>query len=443
MAKFLFTSLPIEGHSASPLSIMAQLTSASHEVQWLAGIRYAERAARVGAHHVPLHLSTDFSLYDDVFDVQPELRELSGITMLKAGFRELFLGQTANQVAEIEQVLESFPADVIVSSGPQFGPVIVAERTGIPLALVGDGPFGTMNVDTPPFGPGLRPWGSPIGRVRNRLLNAVVRRVFADVQQTWVDVRTAHAMPGPHTWAFDAMQTGDLILHGCVPGFEYRREFPRSLRFVGAHRPLPPATWQEPAWWRELDGSRPVVHLTQGTLRADPAELVVPVIEALADDDVLVVVTTGAIDPSLLGDLPANVRVAPFIPYEALLDKASVFVTNGGYIGTNLALHHGVPVVQVGATEEKAEIGARVGGLGLGVAFKKLPSRTRLRAAIHRALDDETLRSRVARVAADYRRHDAPAESAALLVELAGRGGSSRTPTAHTVSGGRDRSPSG
>ncbi len=133
------------------------------------------------------------------------------------------------------------------------------------------------------------------------------------------------------------------------------------------------------------------------------------------------VVTTGGIDPATLGDLPANVRTAPFVPYELLLAKASAFVTNGGYIGTNLALHHGVPIVQVGDTEEKAEIGARVKHFGVGAAFKKTPSAPRLRKAVRDVLDNAALRNRVARLALEYRRHDAPAESAQLLVDLAAR----------------------
>ena len=131
------------------------------------------------------------------------------------------------------------------------------------------------------------------------------------------------------------------------------------------------------------------------------------------------VVTTGGIDPTTLGELPANVRTAPFVPYEQLLAKASAFVTNGGYIGTNLALHHGVPVVQVGDTEEKAEIGARIRHFGVGAAFKKTPSLSRLRKAVRYVLDDAAVRNRVARLAVEYRRHDAPTESAQLLAEVA------------------------
>lgn len=428
MARFLFTSVPVEGHTASPLAIMAALTASGHEVTWLAGARHADRARRVGVTHVPVHLSTDFSLYDDVFDVRPDLRHLEGIPQLKATFREVFLGDAGPQVHELEQILSTFPADVIVSSGPQFGPALLAERTGIPHAVIGDGPFAVLDRHTPPFGPGLRPWPGPIGRARNRVLNGAVRRMFADVQRTWIDVRRAHGLDAPDPWVFDAMAAGDLVLQGCVHAFEYRRPFPPSVHFIGALRPLQPDDWQAPEWWPDLDGWRPVVHVTQGTIRVDPAELIRPVIDALAGEHVLVVVTTGPIDPADLGPLPANVRTSPFIPYERLLERASLFVTNGGYIGTNLALHHGVPVLQIGDTEEKAEIGARVAHLGLGRAFRKLPSRPRLRSAIREILDDDALHDRVSRASADYRAHDAPTEAAALLVDLA----RNRTPVDRT-----------
>jgi len=419
MARFLFTSVPVEGHSASPLAIMARLVDDGHEVAWLAGARYAANAAAVGVPHVPVSVSTDYSLYDDPFDVVPELRRLRGVAFLKAVFRDVFLADAGPQVVELERLLHSFDADVLVSAGPQFGPALVAERTGIPLATIGDGPFATMNDAAPPFGPGLRPWPGAVGRARNRMLNAAVRRRFGDVHARWDEVRAEHGLGASPRWVFDAMVGGDLVLQGCVASFEYDQPLPASVRFVGAHRPIPPAGWDPPEWWGDLDSGRPVVHVTQGTVRADPNELVIPTMRALAGENVLVVVTAAGIDPGRLGDIPGNVRVAAFIPYERLLAKASAFVTNGGYIGTNLALHHGVPVVQVGATEEKAETGARIEHFRLGRAYRRTPSRGRLRRAVRYVLDDGAVRDRVAWLAKEYRRHDAPAESAALLVELA------------------------
>jgi hypothetical protein len=90
-----------------------------------------------------------------------------------------------------------------------------------------------------------------------------------------------------------------------------------------------------PAWWGDLDSGRPVVHVTQGTVtNRDYNDLIRPTIDGLAHDDVLVVVSTGGRPAdTLTGPPPANVRVSSYLPYDELLPKTSVLVTNGGYGG--------------------------------------------------------------------------------------------------------------
>ena len=102
-----------------------------------------------------------------------------------------------------------------------------------------------------------------------------------------------------------------------------------------------------------------MVLASQGSIRPDVTELLVPTVRALAEENVLVVVTTGQADPDELtrhfgGELPANVRVTRFVPYDLALSHARAFVTNGGYTGVTLALANGVPLVQAGTTEERS-----------------------------------------------------------------------------------------
>lgn len=67
-----------------------------------------------------------------------------------------------------------------------------------------------------------------------------------------------------------------------------------------------------------------MVLVSQGSLRPDVTELLVPTVRGLAGEDVLVVVTTGAaavndLESAMGGELPANVRAARFVPYNLLL----------------------------------------------------------------------------------------------------------------------------
>lgn len=68
--------------------------------------------------------------------------------------------------------------------------------------------------------------------------------------------------------------------------------------------------------------------------------------------------------------MPANVRVSSYLPYDELLPKTSVLVTNGGYGGVQFALRHGVPLVVAGQSEEKVEVCARVAWSGVGINLR-------------------------------------------------------------------------
>ncbi|MDN5803463.1 MAG: hypothetical protein L0H26_02580, partial [Microlunatus sp.] len=143
-----------------------------------------------------------------------------------------------------------------------------------------------------------------------------------------------------------------------------------------------------------------------------------------AGQGVQVVVTTGAAEVSQLrramgGTLPEWVRAARWIPYDLVLGHVDAFVTNGGYTGVTLALAHGVPMVQVGSSEEKAEIGARIAWSGTGVRLRWRATPHRMRTAVHRVLTDRWIHAQAARVQRAMTGHDAAGESADLLTTLA------------------------
>jgi UDP:flavonoid glycosyltransferase YjiC (YdhE family) len=131
------------------------------------------------------------------------------------------------------------------------------------------------------------------------------------------------------------------------------------------------------------------VHVTQGTVaNTDYEQLIAPTLRALADDDVLVVVSTGGRPLDSLPALPPNARAAAFLPYDELLPRTAVYVTNGGYGGVQYALRHGVPIVATGGKEDKPEVGARVAWSGVGRRIRsEKPSSAALRTAIHDVLN--------------------------------------------------------
>jgi UDP:flavonoid glycosyltransferase YjiC (YdhE family) len=150
-----------------------------------------------------------------------------------------------------------------------------------------------------------------------------------------------------------------VIAHG-VPELEYPRgDLPPQVHVAGQLAP-PPSGRPAPDWWPELLADpRPVVHVTQGTYDVDPQDLLLPALSGLADLDVQVAAATGG--ASLPADrLPAGARQAAFLPYDRLLPRTSVVVSNGGWGGVLASLAAGVPLVLAGGTLDKPEISRRV-----------------------------------------------------------------------------------
>ena len=206
------------------------------------------------------------------------------------------------------------------------------------------------------------------------------------------------------------MTVPDVFAALSVAGFDFpRSDLPANVRYVGLLSPRASSDWAAPAWWEELDTNRPVVAVTQGTSNnSNLGDLVEPTLRALADHDVLVVAATGREDGAIRGPIPDNARVTSFIPFNELLPRCSLLITNGGYGGTQQALAAGIPVVVAGLGEDKPMTAARVAfhrlGMDLGTDTPEVPQ---IREAVSQVLNSSEIADRVSRIAREYQAHDA------------------------------------
>ncbi|RIJ51707.1 glycosyl transferase, partial [Clavibacter lycopersici] len=243
------------------------------------------------------------------------------------------------------------------------------------------------------------------------------------------------------TDTFDfAYRCFDALFQLGVAELEYpRRELPATVRFVGPLRDAvgcvdDPAL---PDWWSDLDGDRAVVHVTQGTIdNVDLGRLIAPTLRALADEDVLVVACTGGrpvseVERALGTALPANARVAEFLPYDLLLPLCSAVVTNGGFGGVQRVLAHGLPLVVAGSTEDKPEVAARVAWAGCGRDLRTgTPRPDAIRRAVHDVLTTPSYGARSRELSAAIAALPDPVDviAAGLADAVAGRTGPSVAP---------------
>ena len=206
-----------------------------------------------------------------------------------------------------------------------------------------------------------------------------------------------------------------------VPSFEFPRDIPPSVHFVGT-LPIIPNQAPLPSWAHELDGSRKVVLVTQGTVaNHNFGLLIAPTLAALANEpDLLVVATAGGrpID-AIPGPIPGNARLASYLPFEWVLPKVDVFVTNGGYGSVNQAMSFGIPLVTAGLTEDKADVNARVAWSGVGIDLAtNEPTPQALREAIRTVLDKPNYRSRASLMADEFAGIDTRSEILRIVSQV-------------------------
>ena len=429
MARYLLASSPIHGHVAPMTNIAAALVRAGHRVRFLTGEHFREPIEAVGAQHVALPAAADYDARD-LDAAFPGRTERSGLRKLTFDVRYTFVEPMRAQAEALWAMLDAEPVDAILAELAFLGvlPLLVDPRPRPAVICVGITPLTLFSRDTAPFGLGLPPSSSAAGRVRNRLLNLLVRRAIFGPNQRRLN-RTLREMGLTDSPAFflDWPRLADRLLQLTVPGFEYpRSDLPAQVRFVGTP-PAPAATrgGTPPPWWDELvavrRSGRPVIHVTQGTVdTSDLNRLIGPTLRALADKDVFVVVTTGGPDPAQIpGGLPANARAATFVPYADLLPHIDVAVSNGGYGGTQLMLTHGIPLVVAGDTEDKPEVTGRVAASGAGINLRTgTPTAPALAAAVETVLREPTYRERARALAAEYARHDTEALIHAELADI-------------------------
>ncbi|MEM7028722.1 MAG: glycosyltransferase [Chloroflexota bacterium] len=434
--RILIGTTPLPGH-VNPFTTLAKaLLGAGHEVLWYTGHSFADQVTALGATFLPFDqaLEYDTQALNTIF---PKRRQYQGLDHIKFDLRKIFIDNLEGQTVDLLALCRDHQPDVVLSDTGLLGAIATCSHLQLPLAICNVTALMVSDPTIAPFGFGRLPNNSYLGRLQNRFLYWFCETfVLADIHQAVNEILTALRMSPLNYALFDVpIYMPDLFLQPTTPRFEYpRSNLPNACHFIGPIFPTFPSPFDPPAWWPELTTNRPVVLVTQGTMTTEPQQLILPTIQALANEDVLVIVTTANRAVSELGPLPSNVRAEPFIPYNRLLPQLDLIVTNGGYGTVQMALAHGVPLVVAGKTEEKAEIGARVTWAEVGLDLKtNYPKPRQIRRAVSHILNAPKYKRNAQYVACDMAGYDAPQQTVALIEQLVNHRASTPISESHIV----------
>jgi MGT family glycosyltransferase len=422
--KILIASTPATGHLNPLLAIARILIAERHEITCLTGSTLRGRVESSGAKFRPLPPDADFDP-NDAFARIPDLKTIPpGPEWLRVAVERLFVDNVRPQHDGLQDALHDFPADIIIGDDMFFGvlPMLLGPRAKRPpVILCGTSFLHWRRQDGAPHFLGLLPARTEAERARYAVIAREYDRTVDQPVARRLNPILRELGVGPLSIPlFDSVvELADAYMQLTIPSFEFPRDvMPPSVHFIGTP-PLIPNQAPLPPWSHELDGSRKVVLVTQGTVANHNFDLLIaPTLRALANEpDVLVVATAGGRPVEAIpGPFPSNARLASYLPFEWLLPKVDVFVTNGGYGSVNQAMSFGIPLVTAGLTEDKAGVNARVAWSGVGIDLAtNEPTPEALRGAVRTVLDQPGYRLRASQMAAEYAEIDTRSEILGIL----------------------------
>lgn len=424
--KIIVTAAPLIGHLNPLLAAGRILAEMGHEVVGYAPSVLRRNVEANGLRFRPYPPEADVDT-SDVERFFPDHRTLTpGFPARRRAWERMFVERMDAEYRGLRDLLRQFPADVILAESMTFStlPMLMGPRSDRPAIVhVGATFLQLSRDDGAPMFSGLPPAGTTGERDAYARIAGQAKADWFDPIDRFIDgVLAARGRPPlPMPFHDAVIRLPDLFLQAGVPGLEFpRRAMPTSLHYIGATPPAP-GLYPLPDWAGDLDDGRKVVLVTQGTVaNSNLDRLIGPTLKALAEEpDLVVVATTGGRPVEALGPLPENARVAEYLPYDWLMPKVDLLVTNGGYGTVTQALSLGIPLVQAGTTEDKREVAVRIANSGAGVALgTDEPTPPQIRAAARRVLDIPSYGNKAEALAREFQAHDLRRQIGPLLQGL-------------------------
>lgn len=431
----VLTTPPVMGHTTPLLRLSREMIKRGFEVIFMSTLEFKKSIEKTGAEF--FESVTPFA---DIAYLKSRHMLPPGLPTLMADMENMFIKQMAPRSLELKSLLE-----MVRERDPSRHVVVITETMSLaPMPFIYGAPLPkgyekfpkTLNINTVPImilssdtgitGSGLPPDASESGRARNKFINGmVVRGPLGSTDKVFHQALKDLGCTSLPTAFFQNawLESYDTTFQLCVPALEYpRSDLHLSIRFTGA---LPKGeidpSFPYPSWWSEITSNsklpvadrKKVVAVAQGTVALDYEDLIIPTVKGLAKRPDVIVVSIlgvrGATLPTTDGfETPANARVVDFLPYDAILEHADIFVTNGGYGGLAHGVLNGVPMILAGTSEDKAEVCARGAYAGFAINLNvQRPTSQQIYEASEKIFTDPTFKHRALRLMQDNEDLDA------------------------------------
>jgi MGT family glycosyltransferase len=370
------------------IGVARRLVARGHTVTVLADPTLTAAVADTGAGYRSWTRAphrTSQSLEDDVIK-DWECR--NPVALLNRLCERIITGPAAAYAADVREALAERPADAVLASGPVLGALVGAESMSVPAIALCANVYSRPAPGIPPFGSGLAPARGPLGRGRDRALNALAERLWHRNLPPLNAARAEVGLP-PLRSLWEQWDRAARVLVFTSPAFDLPAELPANVRYVGPV--LDDPVWTEPIVVPQGDEPLVVVNLSTFYMRGQ-AEVLGRIVTALEGLPVRAVVSTGpALDPAGISGTE-KVRVVRSAPHAQLFPLADVVVTHAGHGTLIKALAAGVPALCLPMGRDQGDNVVRAARHRAVLSLKPSARPAQIAEAVRRLLDDPSYR---------------------------------------------------
>ncbi len=398
--RYLFCVLASEGYVYPAMAVASEIQSRGHEVAFTTGPSFAATLEQSGYSYIPTNDQAH-----DIFAVS-QWMDLQGIR---------------KQADYVTAAVNTFEPDVIVTSALAIGPLIIAQKHHIPVAVLGLATY---------------PWPT-INGIEGLHSESWEAKRYDGLWKTYrlaCLYSTGERPPLEQSAYPQSALLGDLFLLRSVPELQKDIEtLPDKVHLVGGCLWKSPISPERPLldWLNSVTASqKPIIYVQHNNRWSKPFKQdgetlngipdFWPVfLEAFRQEPVAVAVSTN--DPEITqSNLPDNFFVSQHIPHQAILPYAAGVITNGTTSIMLNTLSHGLPMVIIVTASESYDVAKVCGQAGVAhciPANEVTP--INLKEAVRAMLYDGNLKQNARCVQQALARYKGAERAASLLETLA------------------------
>ncbi|MBR1757103.1 MAG: glycosyl transferase [Lachnospiraceae bacterium] len=384
MKKIACFCIPAHGHTNPMLPVAAELVKRGNEVRFYSFEEFKEKIAKTGASFV----SCDAFLAKLTEKEEAGLKNVSTTEMTIQDIRI-----TLKMDEFLEREFQTFCPDVVYTDSACFWGKLNAWKHNVPM-VVSTSTFAFNQMSSQYMK------NSPKELADMILGLPRVAKELKTLEPYGYHVKNALSL-------VQSDNETDSIVYTSKEFQPFAESFSDRYVFVG------PSVFSDAVPRKEKE--KPLVYISLGTVINDRPDFYGKCIQALKDLNVNVMISCGnAMDREVLGELPDNVEVYPYVNQLDVLSKADVFLTHCGMNSVSESLYMATPTVLYPQTNEQQAVARRTEEIGAGIILID-DSAEGIRACVQEILSKKAYAEAAKRCSDEFRACAGPAGAAEFI----------------------------